>query len=267
MAYPSVLLTNGTYWMWYNGFDGSAYRVFAATSPDGAHWTKHGVVLDVGGSGSGDSASLAYPFVLDVNGTFYMWYTGLTSFSPPDNVAILLATSTDGLNWSERGVALTHGPQGSLDSYNVMSPSVAWDGSQFVMAYAGESAHLTSRILYAVSVDGVHWRKAGPALESDPPSEDYLAQPDLLVGPDGAWSVYYVVRNGTSDLQIYLATGRVPSGPPPDNGGTGGSSASLAPRFGGLAPLAIVTSMTGAGAVTGAAIGALVLRPRPRRRT
>lgn len=261
VAYPSVVRVGQTYWMWYDGFDGATYRIFAATSPDGTNWTKAGVVLDVGPMGSQDAASLAYPFVLDVNGTFHMWYTGLTSFSPPENAAIMLATSTNGLNWTKVGVVLSPGGEGSLDSYNAFAGSVVQDGSTFGMVYAGETAYKTSQLLYAVSTDGVQWEKMGVALASDSLREAYLAQPDLLIQPDGTWLLYYVVRNDTSDLQIYLASGQeaAPLPPPPDQGVRPGALFQPVP---GVLAVALIT---GLGAGVGAGVGVVLGRARARR--
>lgn len=229
VAYPTVLHVNGTYWMWYNGWDGLTYRIFAATSPDGINWTKQGVVLDVGPAGSPDSASLAYPFALYENGTFYLWYTGLTSFTPGRNAAIMLATSTNGLNWTKWGVVLTEGPVGSIDGFNVFTSGVVRFGSTFVMTYMGQYNTSSGRVLWATSFDGMHWTKTGIALSPDPPQEDSVGQADPIIGPDGIWRIYYAVRNYTTDIQIYLATGSLQSVSPPPPGGGGSSGNGTAP--------------------------------------
>ncbi len=222
VAYPTVVKVGATYWMWYDGYDGSVYRIFAATSPDGMNWTKQGVVLDLGPAGSQDSASLGYPFALYANGTFYLWYTGLTSFTPPENAAIMLAISTNGLNWTKLGVVLRGGPLGSADGYNVFTAGVVRYGSTFVMAYMGQYNTSYGRVFWATSPDGVQWTKVGVALVPDPPREDSVGGADPMIGPDGVWRVYYGVRNDTTDIQIYLATGSLESAPPPP--GSGGSS-------------------------------------------
>ena len=282
VAYPTVALVNGTYWMWYVGYDGSVYRIFAATSPDGMNWTKHGVVLDVGPAGSQDSASVGYPFVLCVNGTFDMWYTGLTSFSAPDNAAIMFATSADGLNWTKEGTVLTPGGSGSIDSYNVFTAGVVQDGSRFVMVYMGQDASTATRMLWAVSADGAHWEKAGVALSPDPPRERTVGQADPLILPDGTWMVYYAVRNYTSDIQVYLATGTPgndtppgpnPPAPTPPNPPPPSENVTAAPSVGFLAalvgwapPVLVIALWTGIGAVVGGGLAVAVIRLRGRGR-
>lgn len=260
VAYPTVALVNGMYWMWYDGWDSVTYRIFAATSPDGITWTKHGVVLDVGPAGSQDSASLGYPFVLFDHGVFDMWYTGLTSFSPPDNAAIMFATSTDGLNWTKAGVVLTPGAAGSVDSYNVQTSGVVRVGSTFVMIYTGIDGNLTSRMLWALSSDGLTWTKSGIALSPDPPAERGIGSGDPIVLADGTWMVYYGVRNNTSDIQIYLASS---SGE--GHGTSGGSFLAVAAALTDWAPpLVVLATFTGLGAAAGAGTGWTVDRIRSR---
>ncbi len=264
-AYPSVVRVGGMYWMFYDGtptIDGSDYQIFAATSPDGANWTKLGIVLGLGPAGSPDSVSLLYPHALVVSGTFYLWYTGLTSLTPPGNGAIMLAKSTNGLNWTKQGVVLTNGTAGSLDSYNAVAGSVALDGSTFVMVYDGETAYLTSNLLYAVSDDGVHWTKRGLALARDPPAETYLAQPDLVVLRDGQWNVYYVVRNDTSDLQIYLATGVLTT--PPGTVPANPTPSVVATILAFVPPPLFLALATALGAVAGGGLGYVHERLRHR---
>ncbi len=272
-AYPSVVRVNGTYWMFYDGtpnIDASDYRIFAATSPDGVNWTKLGVVLDLGPPGSPDGISLLYPHVLFVNGTFDLWYTGLSSLTPPGNGAIMLAQSTNGLNWTKQGIVLSNGTAGSLDSYNAVAGSVAVLGSTYVMVYDGETGYLTSNLLYALSGDAVHWTKMGLALPRDPPRESYLAQPDLVVLPDGTWNLYYVVRNYTSDLQIYLAAGTPgaasssPSPSPAPGKASAPSSGSLAFLTSWAPPAVAVPVLAGLGALGGAGFFILLRRKRPR---
>ncbi len=270
VAYPTVALVNGVYWMWYVGYDGfSTYRIFAATSPDGVSWTKHGVVIDLGLVGSQDSASVAYPFVLYDNGRFDMWYTGLSSFSPPGNAAIMFATSSNGLNWTKEGVVLSPGSAGSIDAYSVFTAGVVKDGSTFVMVYMGQDADTTPRLLWAVSSDGMAWSKVGIALAPDPPAEDTVGGADPVILPDGTWMVYYGVRNYTSDIQIYLAASRnVTSSPPSPSPSRVGLAASVMSYFDAFvavaSPMGAALLVTLAGAAVGAGLGAVATRKRPR---
>lgn len=256
LAYPSVVHTASGYWMWYNGFDGVTDRIYTATSPDGTNWTKRGLALDVGPSGSPDSYYVAYPDVLYTSGGYYMWYTGIDSPSPPNSV-IMLATSPDGLNWTKLGVVLDRDPIGSPDGYNVFSCGVVYQNSEFRMMYTGQAASGGTSLIYATSPDGTHWTKVAVALLPAPPSEDTVWEPNILVLPDGSWNVYYVVRNDGYDLQIFLATGpapATPSGTPPIPG--------WVQTFFGGSPILAAAVIMSAGAAAGAGLAWVAGRAR-----
>lgn len=204
-AYPEVVKVGATYRMWYGGYNGSNYRILGATSPDGTTWTKLGVAIDLGPAGSQDGDYTVLPRVVFVGGEYMMWYTGLSNPQPP-NQAIMLATSTDGLNWTKLGIVLDPGASGAPDSYGVSGGDVVYDGSMFRMIYNGETNASSSTFLYATSPNGIEWQKQGIALEVQPPRERLIAFPSILpLG--GQWYVYYTARANVSDLSFYEAVG------------------------------------------------------------
>lgn len=205
IAYPEVRKIGDGYRMWYNGFDGSRYRIFYAESPDGLSWTKHGVVLDAGPPGSPDAAGVTFPRVA-FDGTYHMSYTS-ASRSPSE---ILIATSADGVAWTKNGVSLSAGSPNALDSNGVQAGAVSLVGGSYAMVYTGLSNTSTARLFYAISVDGTIWERLGLALDVLPSSENLVAHASFVVQPNGAVSVYYVARAGFADLQIYLADGPSP---------------------------------------------------------
>lgn len=71
-----VELPDGTYRMYYNGYDGAAGHILSAVSSDGLTWTKEvGVVITAGGTY--DSQSAHSPNILELSGGAYrMYYTG-----------------------------------------------------------------------------------------------------------------------------------------------------------------------------------------------
>ena len=211
-AYPEVVKVGATYRMWYGGYNGSNYRILAATSTDGTAWTKLGVSIDLGLAGSQDGYYAVMPKVAFVGGQYMMWYTGVSQPQPP-NAAIMLATSRDGLNWTKLGVVLDHGATGALDSFGVFGGDVVFDGSMFRMIYDGQTNESSSTLLYAISTNGIEWQKQGTALEVQPPQERLIAFPSILPLA-GRWHVYYTARAGVSDLSFYEASGPDPSTAP-----------------------------------------------------
>src|SRR2546427_1271907 len=181
---------------------GSTYRFHLATSADGLVWAKQGVVLAVGPPGSGEDRNVFKPSVVVRSGLYSMWYGGQPSSG--GTVSIFLATSSDGVSWTRRGIVLPHGPSGSFDELAAYYPTVRIVGSTYEMLYTGDSAGGENRLALAESADGISWQKKGVVLDLLPPDESpVLAHPFLHVEANGTWNVYYAAR-GTSG-QIFLA--------------------------------------------------------------
>src|SRR5207245_976632 len=233
--------------MCYGGYNGSNYRILAATSTDGTAWTKLGVSIDPGAAGSQRSYYAVMPRVAFVGGQYMMWYTGVSRPLPP-NAAIMLATSTDGLNWTKLGVVLDHGAAGAMDSFGVFGGDVVFDGSMFRMIYDGQTNESSSTLLYAISTTGSEWQKQGIALEVQPPQERLIAFPSILPLA-GRWHVYYTARAGVSDLRVYEA-----SGPDPFIAPAGGGA--------GIPVVVVILATAGAGAVLAFVFAWYVSRPR-----
>ena len=104
IAYVSVLKEGATdYKMWYSGrdatYDGN-WAIGYATSSDGVSWTKDGSnpVLTGGSFGAWDSHMVREPSVVNVGGTYHMWYTGVSNW-PYFHIGH--ATSSDGITWTK----------------------------------------------------------------------------------------------------------------------------------------------------------------------
>jgi len=170
---PSVIKDGNTYKMWYSGYDGSAWRIFYATSPDGLTWTKlDNTILAASdttgtngriplGASGGDQSQVYAPTVLKDGNTYKMWYSGMDSST--FQWRGYYATSGDGLTWSKFDnttptASNTIGTNGKLplgttgtDTIYVVTPSVIKDGNTFKMWYSTEDNN-NSRILYAQMV-------------------------------------------------------------------------------------------------------------------
>jgi hypothetical protein len=96
---PFVRRDGGVYSLWYEGFDGRAWRLFRAASTDGQRWTKQGVVLEPGPPGSLDERGARNPVVIRRRDRYELWYQGRSRSAPEFHV--LRATSPDGVAWTK----------------------------------------------------------------------------------------------------------------------------------------------------------------------
>lgn len=171
-------------------------HVFAhATAPElQGPWTKQPFALTL---------DLAYgethlwaPYVLGVNGTYYMFYSG--GGNDPADWAINLATSTDLFQWDRR----TEGPL-FRDGFAVRDPFVTRVGNTWAMYYTGNSepAGGNHAVLYRTSDDLLTWsdRKiaysdpltgTGAGTTESPFVYEHDGQWFLFIGPRPSQDVY-----------------------------------------------------------------------------
>jgi hypothetical protein len=154
-GHGSVLHEGGTYKRWYHAMGDQGVIIAYATAPDEVTWTKQGPVL-LPEPGGWDEGALWGPSVLNLDGTYWMWYSGAGPLGPP---AIGVVTSTNGISWTR----FLTGPVVSSGAF-IGDPMVISDGGKLQMWY---NNYDQGTIEYAESDDGIHWTlyPANPVLE------------------------------------------------------------------------------------------------------
>jgi len=76
VRFPCIVKEDGTYKMWYSGYDGQKDRILYTTSTDGITWTNHQVAIDIGAEGTYDTLSIYKPCVVKEGDAYKMWYSG-----------------------------------------------------------------------------------------------------------------------------------------------------------------------------------------------
>jgi beta-xylosidase len=117
-------------------------RKFAyARSQDLCNWEDLGPILTERTPGAWDAMAIWAPFVLEVEGTFYMYYTGVISGFTQ---SIMLATSTnpaDPASWEEQGMIFqpTHfGADWTVGEWaNCRDPHVLFANGNYYLFYTG----------------------------------------------------------------------------------------------------------------------------------
>jgi len=138
--------------MWYSGRDSSSgdYSIISTDSDDGIVWDNFQMVLPEGAEGTYDLGGSLYPCVIQESPTSYkMWYEGR-------RIAVIYATSVDGLTWTNHQPVILVGDEGTYDSGRVEYPFVLQESpTSYKMWYTGDSDF--ERIIYATSTDGINW--------------------------------------------------------------------------------------------------------------
>lgn len=204
-----VTLPNGTYRMYYSGFDGINSRILSAISSDGQTWNKEaGVRINIWGP----YVAVYSPEVIRLpNGTYRMYFSARSA--DPLYANIHSAFSADGLSWQiMSGIRIQHG--GTFDTVLAQNPSLVQnpDGSPFLypdgryrMYYAGfDGSHF--RILSASSQDGLSWQKEKIRLDCGGRySANQMNDPEIVQLPDGSFRLFYAGSNGTATAQAHDA--------------------------------------------------------------
>jgi hypothetical protein len=155
-GHGSVLHEGGVYKRWYHAMGNQGAIIAYATAPDEVTWTKQGPVL-LPEPGGWDEFALWGPSVLNLDGTYWMWYSASGPMGP---ATIGVVTSTDGISWTR----FLTGPVLFGDA-PIGDPMVISDGGKLKMWY---SNYALGTVDYAESEDGINWTlyPENPVLES-----------------------------------------------------------------------------------------------------
>ncbi len=193
---PCVLkLDDGSYVMWYNG-DGDdnlvyRHRIFRATSPDGIVWQKQGMVLDYGNAYE-EYGVLTPNVIIDDNGIYHMWYTGIGSNGGYRGYIHKAISYDNGITWQKLGMELNYGT--AADPDGVRSPYVHYDGTEWHMWYDGIDwgSPNEGRICHAHKAQlSDAWIKDGVVLNNDGPYDYPSAVSPSIIPTNTGYEMYY----------------------------------------------------------------------------
>ena len=153
LLYPNVIATPSGYVMHYTGYNGAAFAIGRAESPDGVTWTRSpsGPIITAGSATEFDNHAAAQPCAVTAGARTLLWYGGYdTSVANPGPYRVGLAASTDGVSYQKLGVTLDLEPSGE-EAWSTRDPAVVrWNG-QWWMAYVAMGDDGTYRIAVATS--------------------------------------------------------------------------------------------------------------------
>jgi len=134
--------------------------------------------------------------VLNIDGTYYVWYTkgegetaGFGSGDPDKKVfpwdltEVWYATSQDGWDWQEQGLAVGRGPAGAFDDRAVFTPEVLAHAGKYYLVYQVVKAPYLNRVKNQVAMaiadspDGP-WNKLPAPILSPAENGEWLGEED-----------------------------------------------------------------------------------------
>ncbi|MFC2113500.1 glycoside hydrolase family 117 protein [Bacteroidota bacterium] len=174
--------------------------------------------------------------VIKVGDLYYIWYTRpptgipvvgiekandtLRAF-PWDLADLWYASSPDGVNWTEQGLAVTRGPEGSFDARSVFTPDVLVANGRYYLFYqaagslsqglgGGDFTENVIGMSWADSPDGPWTRHPEPVLETGPDrSIDNICVHDpTFIVREGKYWLYYKGHPGGGPERSYYNWGR-----------------------------------------------------------
>ena len=168
------------YAMLYTGYDGTTIQIGLAWSDDLLTWTKDGgnpFFAPNATGGTPDDGGVLDPFIYQENGTYYLFYIGLTSPVYEDGTpTICLATSTDMATWTRHGTII--GATTGWRSAKVIHPNVVKTSGTYYLFFSAMGSIET--IGYATSTDLMTW------------TVDDVNSPVLSDGASGTWDAAWV---------------------------------------------------------------------------
>ncbi|MFH0816445.1 MAG: hypothetical protein V1934_06490 [Methanobacteriota archaeon] len=187
--FPSVLVDDGVYKMWYTGYDGVHDRTFYAESAAPVPVE----TVDLSISSSDVATSNAAPVEGDsVNIT-----------------ATVHGDASTASGWEKRGVVMDVG--GAYQNLHVDVPSVLrLPNGTYAMYYVGEDTHPNWRIFRAFSYDGINWTKQGVVLNYGGAYAGVgVCDPYVVLDASGKYHMWYTGYNaeaGGNRMRILYAT-------------------------------------------------------------
>lgn len=165
--------------------------------------------------------------VIKIDDLYYVWYSK-GKISPGYDATVWYATSPDGHQWTEKGMALDKGEPGTWEGASVFTPNIMIAEGRYWLFYTGTSKEFgkgfipDSKIGIAVadSPDGP-WQRlsSNPAItNSDDPAhfDSHLIDDACLIVRDGKYWLYYKGRQqgkGPGQTKMGVAIAQKPEGP------------------------------------------------------
>lgn len=198
---PTAIKLDGRTFVYWAGKGADNHRVCGASTEDGVHFTRYGVVIPNGPAGSFDDTRCQSPKATLVDGRVHVYYNG----NPGSGQRVGLGISKDGFNFTKLGVVVPHGAVGEYDDARVSGSCITKvDGRSWVHYSAGGASN---RVGSGVSKNGINFTKYGVSIPLGDPGDldDSHAQGPDIVLKDGVLRATYTAKSPTVRIGLAIA--------------------------------------------------------------
>jgi predicted GH43/DUF377 family glycosyl hydrolase len=201
-AAPSVISENGLYKMWFQGHDGSTFKIGYGESSDGIAWTiDPNPQIIVSSTGLSNGLEVVEPMVMKNGSLYQMWFK---EYIVEEN-RIRYATSTDGRNWTIYPQPVFTKGNMIWEAFGPTNPSIIFENDEYKMWYVSAGSGIPWQLGYATSPDGINWTRYG----NNPlniPSLGLVGGPSVIkrgnqyhmfyhTGSGGNTNIYHTISN------------------------------------------------------------------------
>ncbi|MCK4971502.1 MAG: hypothetical protein KAS77_13285, partial [Thermoplasmata archaeon] len=152
--------------------------------------------------------------VVELNGTYYLYYSGSNTTSTNATWHIGLATSADGLNWTRYASnPILKAGVDSYDYYGLTDPTVLVAKGTWYIWYGGNrnGTSLDIDICYATSTDGYNWSKyaSNPIFRNDGNNSAWNGievRPQGIIIENGTFNLYYSGMGTSNQTKLGVMT-------------------------------------------------------------
>ncbi|MCB9458189.1 MAG: hypothetical protein H6670_00970 [Anaerolineaceae bacterium] len=190
----------GTYHAYPNpGYEVGPGKIGLCFSEDLRTWDVHDPVLEPDPACGWESGGLYKSWLLESNGTYYLFYNAKNKTEGAWIEQTGFATSTDLLHWQRfpGNPVLPIGPEGAFDDHFASDPCVLRHEDTWVMFYFGLSYDGHARDGAAFSDDLQHWQKMDDILIDVGPEGSidsrYAHKPGIITAGDTLYHFYCAV--------------------------------------------------------------------------
>ena len=216
LYYPFVVKDGDEYKMWYVGWGGTNYRIMYANSQDGQVWVKQGLWLDIGTGSDYDTAHVTVPFLLQENGSYRMWFSGMPSngsykilYAPWKKKYEAFVRIPNISSTQDTQIYMVYGGNNPVDKSNGSATFPASDGFNSVYHLNNDpsggsgcikdsTANARNATPFSMAKADLIDGKIGKGLNFRPSAQTYIETPNLGNFPSGEISTLCWARSNQS---------------------------------------------------------------------